>query len=558
MTTQAMHVAKERQLDWLLGEGLGDARAAHRRGARPWLAAAVALFGIGVACAVAWLQHDPRRDEAQEPVAEPAWHECHGAAAIAQIPADAVNLRCFDFDDKALVQLAAMGRLQRLDLSGTDVNDKGYSVALHITDSGVRALAPLRNLRWLSFAGCHDLKGDSFFALEAMPQLEHLDLTYSGVESPAIERLPRLPSLRTLVLSRCMNFHGGSLAAVATMPGIQRLELRACTTLAAQDVLHTAQMKALRHLDLRDCQGRYRGQRASGFDGGKFVDTDGDGLPDSREATPPPPTEDSIGITDDVVAALAALPLDTLLLGGSESLTDAIGTSLAKMTTLRSLDVGNLPKTTGELLKRLPSGLVTLHLEDNSQWDPQQLSSLPALPALRDLGLSGLRVDPDLLAQVLGDRPLRALRLGGSPAIGKGGEQPPTETTARAAATAIARLAALEFLDLRDATFVDSELLAAIARSPRLRTLDLTAPWRKPALDRRAAVRGLADNRSIQDLRLVWNRLDRQALETLRQLPLRSLDLRGCDLDPDDVKAAAAHWPGCLITMPNGQRWRAP
>jgi hypothetical protein len=148
--------------------------------------------------------------------------------------------------------------------------------------------------------------------------------------------------------------------------------------------------------------------------------------------------------------------------------------------------------------------------------------------------------------------------LGASPRFGKGDEQPSNTMSVAAPAKAIAEIESLEFLDLRDAVFIDRESLAAIARLPHLRTLDLTAPWRKPMLDRREALRGLADNRSIQDLRLWRNGLDHQTLETLRQLPLRSLDLRGTDLAPDDVKAVAAHWPGCLVTMPNGQRWRAP
>jgi hypothetical protein len=124
----------------------------------------------------------------------------------------------------------------------------------------VRELGAMKSLRWLCLARCEAMKGDGLQALEALPQLEHLDLTYSGVQTAAIERLPRLPSVRSLVLSHNLHFHGHALAAVANMPGLRRLELQGCATLAAKDVLPLVKLKELRHLDLRDCQGRFRGQ----------------------------------------------------------------------------------------------------------------------------------------------------------------------------------------------------------------------------------------------------------------------------------------------------------
>jgi hypothetical protein len=236
-TTTTMQVAKERQLDWLLEEVLGARRGAAVRTpprAIPWLAAAVALFAVGAALGVAWLRAADERSMAQEPDQTIPWHGCHGAGGIDEVPADVSALRCFDFDDAACARLAAkasaLPRLTHLDLSGMDVDARGVSRSLPITDAGVRALAPFTGLRWLSLEQCHQMKGEGLQVLEAMPRLEHLDLTYSGVTSPALERLDRLPSLRTLVLSHCMDFHGRSLAAVARLPGLRRLELQACTT----------------------------------------------------------------------------------------------------------------------------------------------------------------------------------------------------------------------------------------------------------------------------------------------------------------------------------------
>ena len=554
-TDSAQTIARERQLDWLLDEVLGDGEV--RRAPShsfSWVAAALALFAIGVAFGVAWLRDEPAPHTAQDPPAEPAWHECHGPDALDAVPADVVALRCFDFDDTACGRLAKLAakftQLEHLDLSGMDVDERGVSRPIRITDAGVHRLGAFTGLRWLSLATCPDLKGTGLEALEAMPRLEHLDLTYSGVESPGVERLQRLPSLRTLVLSYCLNFHGDSLRAIAKLPGLRRLELRGCATIAAKDALHLVQLHELRHLDLRDCQGRYRGQRIAIEEMGLFKDTDGDGLPDARVVAPQP-VEDGVGITDKVFAALAVLPLETLRLGGSESLTDAIGESLARIESLRALDLSNLPKTSGAVFARVPAGIEELWLGDNEQWRDDDLARLPALPRLRTFGMSGLQVDAPRLRQMLAGKRLRSLAIGGQQPRSKGDPRATVEPTT-AVIEALDALAELETLDLGGARLVDQRVTEAIAKLPKLRTLDLTAPLTNPLLDRGAAIAALAPNRSIVDLRLVWNRLTAADLAALHALPLRSLDVRGTTLTDEEVRTAAKAWPGCRVTLPNG------
>jgi hypothetical protein len=553
MSSTAIGIAKERQLEWLLHEVLGGgaARAHAVRATFPWLAAAIALLAAAAAVGVALLREQQPLRQTQQPGIP--WHECHGPAALDAVPAGVVALKCFDFDDEACARLAAFVQLEHLDLSGMDVNDKGYATSLKITDAGVRALAPLKGLRSLSLATCHQVKGDALQVFEAMPRLESLDLDYSGVETAAVERLERLPALRTLVLSHCMNWHGSALAAVARIPGLRRLELRGCVTLSAADALHLAKLTELRHLDLRDCQGRFRGQTMQ-IPGASDPDVDDFGKP------PKTPVQDGIGITDAVVAALAATKLETLLLGGSESLTDAIGEPLAKATSLRVLDLSNLPKATGALLAKLPAQLEELRLDDNAQLAPADLQRLPALPALRSLGLSGLALDDASLRMLLGSRPLRGFALGGPPARGKGGGRqtaaPPFPATA--AAELLAAMPTLEVLELRAAPYVDRRLLAAVATLPRLRVLDLTGPLSKPLLDRSDALAALAASRSVTKLSLTWNRLSTEALQALAKLPLRELDLYGTNLERGAIEAAAAAWPGCVVKLPDGQRWRAP
>jgi hypothetical protein len=537
MNARVHDLAKERQLDWLLGEVLGGAspvRAATGTGAR-WLAAAIVLLAAGAVVGTALLRNGARVPPAQEPTRDVEWAECHGPAALAAVPADVTALRCFDFDDAACAQLARFDRLERLDLGGMDVNDKGYSVEPRITDDGVRHLAASSKLRWLCLARCHRMKGEGLQALEALP-LEHLDLTYSGVQSPAIERLPRMAGLRTLVLSHCMEFHGRSLAAIASMRGLRRLELRACTTLSARDVLHLAKLRELRHLDLRDCQGSFRGQR-------EF-------LPEAGAEEPPPrPVEDAIGITDEVVAALSALPLETLLLGGSESLTSAIGASLARMETLRALDLSALPHLSDAILAQLPPSLESLSLRDSSQL---RVAELPALPRIRSLDLTGLSMSATDLRAVVAGRPLDELALGGHLTRG----DVLVETLGTDAAAVVAELKSLRRLRLTYCSWLRSEGLEAFARLPELEELEITRCARLTD----AEVAELGASRSVQRLALQWCPLvTAEALTALTAVPLRELDVYGTRCDPARVRELGAkHWPGCRITMPDARVWRAP
>lgn len=543
--TTAILVAKERQLDWLLEEALGATRGGARPAARErhrWLAAALVALAVGTAFGVAWLRRDGGdARKVQQPVQEGIWHEAHGAAGLDALPADVVSLRCFDFDDAAMAQLARFPKLERLDLSGMDVDERGVSRSLPITDAGVAHLGKLPNLRWLCLAQCHEMKGEALRELEALPLLEHLDLTYSGVESPAVERLARLGNLRELVLSHCMNFHGRSLAEVCKSPGLRRLELRACTTLSATDAMHLATMKGLRHLDLRDCQGRFRGQRMNA------PSTNG-------EEPPPPPVEDDIGITDGVVAALAMLPLKTLLLGGSESLTDAIGESIAKMTTLRSLDLSNLPKTTGALLAKVPDGLESLGLDDNPQMGGGALRRLRRMPALRELGLVRLAFDATTLDAIAGGR-LTTLRIGtASPRLRNFTEQIQAGESAQQVVRAVSAQHDLMNLSISDLWGDMRDVIAKIDIPVRLQTLDLTLAFAHlPYLSR------LDEFRSLRVLRFIdCQQFDPALLDKLGGLPLRELSFQGTKVDPQRIREAAKAWPGCVIKMPDGQTWRAP
>jgi hypothetical protein len=586
-SSAARATAAARQLDWLLGEALGAAAAPRaRRAPTPWLAAACVLLGFGAVFGTAHWRHTADTATTAPQDEETRWHECHGPAALAEVPADVRALRCFDFDDAACAQLARFAALERLDLGAMDVDSSGISRSLAITDVGVRSLAKLPKLRWLALGQCHQVYGYGLQALEALPQLEHLDLTYSSVVTEAVERLPRLPSLRSLVLSYCMGFRGRALTAIAAMPGLQRLELANCTTVSAADAMALATMPALRHLDLRDCQGRFRGQTSSGpgrSGPDVFVDEDGDGLPERRLTASEPvpegaatfvdgdgddlpdlrvdltsPSQDGVGITDDVVQALAKLPLTTLRLGGCTSLTDAIGPALAKMTTLRELDLAELPKLTSTVLPLLPAELRVLALADNPQFDGSGLRSLARLTKLEALELKGaLLLRDDDLAAILAGVHLQVLGLGDPRVASKMGPGPAAAPRMQLTVRSLARLRQqeqLHTLRLTDAQWLDEALMKEVAGIASLRNLDLQG---SPLPDGCLAL--LAASRSLQQLDLSWTKKDVTAeLASLAELPLRRLNLLRTRCAPDRVrKLATEHWPDCDVVMPNGERFRA-
>lgn len=581
--------AAARQLDWLLGEALGATAAPRvRRAQSPWLAAACVLLGVGaVFGTVHWRHTVDTATTAPQDSEAPAWHECHGPEGLAKVPADVRALRCFDFDDAACAQLARFTALERLDLGGIGAQVEGWHEPrpLAITDVGVRSLAKLPKLRWLALGQCQQVQGYGLQSLAALPRLEHLDLSDSGVVTEAIERLPRLPALRSLVLSHCRRFRGHALTAIATMPWLQRLELANCTTVRAADALVLATMPELRHLDLSDCQGLFRGQieSAPGRSGPDvFVDTDDDGLPDRRLAAADPvpdgaatfvdgdsdglpdlrvdrtpPTGDGVGITDEVVQALAKLPLQTLRLSGCRWLTDAIGPSLAKMTTLRELDLGNLPLLTSAVLPLLPTELRVLGLADNPKLEGIGWRSLGQLPHLQELDLTGAtRLHDEDLAAILAGTSLHVLSLGETPLNSKRPVPPAgsrQQTTAQAFAL-LRRHEQLHTVRVTHAPWLDAARMQELAAIPSLRTLDLHgSPLPEGCLAQ------LAASRSLQQLDLSWTQMDASSeFASLAGLPLRNLNLLGTTCAPATVrKLAAEHWPECDVVMPNGERFRA-
>lgn len=556
MSTAALDIARERQLDWLLDEvlGSGKARSGDRKAkaiATHWLAAAIALLAIATAVGVGLIDDDTddrnsRIPVRQDPQPGPAidWHECHGVAALEGVPADVRNLKCFDFTDQGLAALVQrLPKLERLDLSGMDVNAKGYSESLKITDAGVAHLSALTGLQWLSLRSCPAVEGTTLASLRAIPQLEHLDCSATAIRSPAIAALARWPSLRELALNNCMDFHGRSLEDIARIPGLRRLELSYCPTIRAADVVHLAKLHELRHLDLSLCMGAFQGQTAAFDDMGPA-------------GAPAPPEQDGVGVTDAAVVALEKLPLHTLDLSGCHSLTDACGTSLARIKTLHTLGVGGLPKTSGSLLERIPADLRSLSLDNSHHLKPADLAALRRFPSLDELGLTALKhLDDDTLRRALAGKQLKVLRLGGEQnRMGPAEDVADRPDLTSACRETLTRQTALEELNLSYARWLDQDVMRALASLPKLRKLQLQAT----VVDKDALTE-LARSTSLRDLSLLsCRRIPLDSVMVLQPLQLTAFDAYATKLPMDGVRKLASGWRGCRVRMPDASIHRVP
>lgn len=557
-TDENRQIAAERRLEWLLDEhwraderpaALPAARRARRAGGQQLLLAAAFVLGSAMLGGAYWLQHrDPAVEFAFAGLANPdqdrelVWHEAFGPEAVASIPADVVNLRCYDFDDAALARLGSLQRLERLDLGRMQVDERGVARSLRISDAGVAHLRDLPRLQYLSLAQCHDVRGPALATLAELPMLAHLDLTYSGVDGAGLVQLARSRSLRTLVLSHCLNFPGSVLAELARLPKLEQLELRGCPTVAAADVAALAAARQLRYLDLRDCQGRFRGQTAS------FGDPD----------TPPPPVQDGIGVTDAAIAALVDLPLDTLFLGGCSALTDAVGKSLAELPLLHVLELGNLPRTSPAVLAGASANLLVLQLDGNMHWEQGLADQLQRFERLLGLSLTGVPgIDDAALAQILRGKSLVSLELGSVAIRANAGKDGAGRVGPRLTAACVPSLVAqskLRVLDLTGATWLDGEASASLAGLPNLQELRLAASG--PLAP--ATLAKLAKSRSLQKLSLEHCReVTADHVAELAGAPWRRIGLRGTAVDVAALRELLPRFPGCEFVLPNGQTLRA-
>jgi Leucine-rich repeat (LRR) protein len=92
--------------------------------------------------------------------------------------------------DLGLTRLAKLTKLQQLDVSGSAV-----------TSDGLKALAPLQQLRRLNLWNVRGIDDRAVPYLEALPNLTTLDLSNTAVSDQALARLAKLAHLRRLYLN---------------------------------------------------------------------------------------------------------------------------------------------------------------------------------------------------------------------------------------------------------------------------------------------------------------------------------------------------------------------
>ncbi len=92
--------------------------------------------------------------------------------------------------DLGLAKLAKLKKLRRLDFSGAQ-----------LTPAGLKVLQGLPQLERLSLWNCTALDDSAAEALAAIPSLTNLDVSYTPMGDPALQRLATLPRLKYLYLT---------------------------------------------------------------------------------------------------------------------------------------------------------------------------------------------------------------------------------------------------------------------------------------------------------------------------------------------------------------------
>lgn len=384
-----------------------------------------------------------------------------------------------------LRQLAPLGRLRELELSGCDAGDEGAEVVgglagleeLDLTDAhlgprGAGSLAALKGLRrlrlrapvgaWglvelgalgslvdLSIDKCGELRGDAFEPLRGLTRLRCLRVSGLPLGDEGAQHIGALHSLTFLEASRCDIGPAGALA-LSQVGGLRVLDLHD-NPLGGRGAAALSKLGSLLDLNLSDCD---------------------------------------IG--------------------------DGGGASLGKLERLICLQIsGNRIGDEGAAgLARL-GRLETLYIGNNRIGDAGA-ARLGALPALRVLSIGGNEIG-DTGAIGLGQAALLQSLDAPDNRIGDAG------------AAAIGRLASLEILSL-SSNLVGDEGALALASLPRLRELYLAR--------NRLGAPGLAALARARSLRVLW--LESNGLDGAAVLPLAALDsLRSLGLGDNPIDAAS-------------------
>lgn len=149
----------------------------------------------------------------------------------------AVNLSATWVNDTEILELAALPKLERLDLSHTRISDEGLLnlrparqirdlnllYAEQITDLGLTAIKNWTNLKTLNVRGTR-ISDPTLAIISKLIQLESLDIANTGVTEAGLDSLVPLTKLKQLSIGRS-RFSDSAMAVLRLLNTLEYLDL---------------------------------------------------------------------------------------------------------------------------------------------------------------------------------------------------------------------------------------------------------------------------------------------------------------------------------------------
>jgi Leucine-rich repeat (LRR) protein len=301
----------------------------------------------------------------------------------------AVDLAHSWITDADLGRVAELGRLERLDLSGTRISDLGIELlaplegvrelklrfAEFVSEGGVAHLKGWKDLETLDLRGTQ-VRSLVFEHLAGFPQLRSLDLSHTRITDEGFDRLVELQGLEELAIGS-NRLDGAALDYLKLLPKLRTLDLAGVQRVDSGIWGLALNLENLRRL------GELRQIESLALGGATITDVGSDrpGRPDAERTALPG------------LEALGSLVrLRSLDLSRQPAAVDALG-FLGELQELRSLNLSqclDVDDAVIPLLRKLPR-LELLFLAGTSL-SAQGLSGLPALPSLKYVAAGGSEI----------------------------------------------------------------------------------------------------------------------------------------------------------------------
>ncbi|MCR9247701.1 MAG: hypothetical protein NXI31_21960 [bacterium] len=388
MSTDSMTEIEHAVLDWGLAERLGGAEApdlradvrarlqeerpysAAQRPASRWLAAAVALLGVGAVIGTGiWSLNDRQeRSELQDPQ-HPAEAPVTvtSLAQIEKLPANTRTVTGIGLRDEAVAGLRRLGELESVTLRATMPSpispDRPTRPVGTISDVALDHLAKLPNLRRITFTLQDRLTSAGLAELLTRHRgLQHLGFEGMAAPNALIRVLEETDNVTSLAFEQVYGFGESAVRRVLALDRLRALSFRNCLDVDPKWFTNLGNLRRLETLDLGAV-----------------------GMSRFATVTPPPP----LGATDDVCAQLAALPrLKELSL--ANSFITAKGLAQLADQPIERLDISGCAGLTPAIVPELRrfSRLEWLSVRSSSKLGPEVLAEIRKLSSLRLLRTS--------------------------------------------------------------------------------------------------------------------------------------------------------------------------